>query len=153
MNIWKRTMISIKAGCGKAMNLSLITRQNNKRKFMKIAITSTGDSIDSLIDQRFGRALEIFIYDTETKGKTVIHNTQSLNMNQGAGIQTAENISRHDVKYVITGHCGPKAFRTLQSAGIKVIVGAQGTVKDAIKRFNADELVPVEKPDVEGHWV
>jgi predicted Fe-Mo cluster-binding NifX family protein len=53
---------------------------------------------------------------------------------------------------VITGHCGPKAFRTLQAAGIQVVVGADGTVADAVEQFKSGELVPSDAADVESHW-
>jgi len=120
---------------------------------MKIAVTSTGDTVDSQVDPRFGRASKFIVYETDTGKTRVINNTQSLNLPQGAGIQTAENLSRLDVECVITGHCGPKAFRTLQSAGIKVIVGAGGTVAEVIEQFKSGKLSPAETPDVEGHWM
>ena len=34
---------------------------------MKIAITSTGDSQDSKLDERFGRCSFFVVYDTESK--------------------------------------------------------------------------------------
>lgn len=58
---------------------------------------------------------------------------------------------------VITGHCGPKAFRTLSVAGIKLFTGAEGTVADTLKRFRMKRfregmLAEAEEADVEGHW-
>lgn len=120
---------------------------------MKIAVTSSGDTVDSQVDPRLGRASKFILCETDTGETTVIDNTQSLNIASGAGIQTAENLSRLSVKCVITGHCGPKAFRTLQSAGIKVIVGAGGTVAEVIEQFKSGKLSPAETPDVEGHWM
>ncbi|MCP4726478.1 MAG: dinitrogenase iron-molybdenum cofactor biosynthesis protein [bacterium] len=120
---------------------------------MKIAVTSTGDTLDSIIDQRFGRADKFLVIDTNTGKNEVFNNSQNVNLSQGAGIQTAENVSRLGVEYVITGHCGPKAFHVLKAAGIKIIVGAEGTVRVAIQELVSGKLVPADNPDVEGHWM
>jgi len=126
----------------------------NKRGIgMKIAVTSLGDTVDSQVDPRFGRTGKFIVCDTDTGETQVIDNTQSLNIASGAGIQTGENLSRLGVKCVITGHCGPKAFRTLQSAGIKVLVGAKGTVAEVIEQFKSGKLSQAETPDVEGRWM
>jgi predicted Fe-Mo cluster-binding NifX family protein len=120
---------------------------------MKIVVTATGESLDSPVDQRFGRAAKFIMFDTDTGEHQAVDNSQNLNAAQGAGIQAAENVSRLDAQYVITGHCGPKAFRTLQAAGIKVIVGAEGTVAEAIEKFKSGELTPTQSSDVDGHWM
>jgi predicted Fe-Mo cluster-binding NifX family protein len=57
------------------------------------------------------------------------------------------------VDVLITGHCGPKAFKVLQKAGVKVMTGAGGTVTDAIAQFNNGELEISTESDVDGHWV
>ncbi len=80
-------------------------------------------------------------------------NTQNFNAMQGAGIQAAETVCRHGAECVITGHCGPKAFRALKAAGIKIAIGAKGTVMQAIEDYKSGKLQSVDSPDVEGHWV
>ena len=119
---------------------------------MKVAITSTGETVDSPVDPRFGRAAKFIVFDTETSESQVVDNSQNLNAVQGAGIQAAESVSRLGVECIITGHCGPKAFRGLQAAGIKVVLGAEGTVDEAIKKFMAGELTAADNPDVEPRW-
>ena len=119
---------------------------------MKIVLTSTGETLDSLMDERFGRAKKLLLFDTDSGQHQVVDNTQNLNAAQGAGIQTAQNVSQLGAQYVITGHCGPKAFRTLQAAGINVIIGAKGKVSEVIEKFKAGELSPSVSADVEGHW-
>ena len=69
-----------------------------------------------------------------------------------AGIQSAETVSRLGAEVVVTGHCGPKALRTLRAAGIRIVTGAQGTVKEAVDAFNKGALKYAEAPDVESHW-
>ena len=119
---------------------------------VKVAVTSRGEALDGPVDPRFGRAAGFIIVDTESGESAFCDNVQNLNAAQGAGIQAAQNVARHDVDCVITGHCGPKAFRTLSAAGIKVIVGVKGTVAEAVEMFKAGELSPAKTADVEGHW-
>ena len=57
-----------------------------------------------------------------------------------------------EVDAVMTGHCGPKAFRVLDAAGIQIYLGAEGTVEAALNDFRAGKYQPANKPDVEGHW-
>ena len=119
---------------------------------MKIAVTSTGVTPNSETDQRFGRAAYLVVFDTDTGEFKAVDNQINVNAAQGAGIQAAEIVARESVSVLVTGHCGPKAFRTLNAAGIKVVVGASGTVEDAIERYKEGELKEAVKPDVQGHW-
>ena len=82
---------------------------------MKIAITTSGNDLNAPLDSRFGRAPKFLIYDLEAKTFEIIDNEQNLNAAQGAGIQSAQNIARLGAKALVTGHCGPKAFRVLGS--------------------------------------
>lgn len=120
---------------------------------MKIAITSMGQDLKSKTDARFGRAKWFIVFDTETNKHQVISNEQNLNASQGAGIQTAENISRHEVEAVITGNCGPKAFKTLSAAGIRVYCVADGTVAEVLEKLNSGKLKQADGANVEGHWI
>ena len=119
---------------------------------MKIAVTTTGTSLDAPLDPRFGRAAKFIVVDSATGAFTVHDNTPNLNAAQGAGIQAAEMVSQLGAEIVLTGHCGPKAFRALQAAGIQVVTGVTGPVRDAVARFQKGELCPAASPDVEGHW-
>jgi predicted Fe-Mo cluster-binding NifX family protein len=126
------------------------TRQ--RRSEMRIAVTSTGKTYDSEVDQRFGRAQYFMVFDSETKEYKAIDNEINVNAMQGAGVQAGEIMSREGVQVLLTGHCGPKAFRTLQAAGITVVTGAAGTVEEAVKRYLGGEMTEAGGPDVQGHW-
>ena len=84
---------------------------------MKIAVTSRGEDLQSTVDERFGRARYFLVVDTETGSFEAHDNAQSAGSLQGAGIQSARNVARQGVSAVLTGHCGPKAFRALAAAG------------------------------------
>ena len=119
---------------------------------MKVAVSSVGDTLDSAVDPRFGRAAQFVLVDTDTGEHEVISNAQNLNAAQGAGIQAAETVFKHGAEYVITGHCGPNAFRALEAAGIKVITGLEGTVAEVVEKLKIGEGKPIAGADVEGHW-
>ena len=120
---------------------------------MKIAITASGTSLTSPVDPRFGRAQAFIIYDLDTGKFEAVDNEQNLNAAQGAGIQAAQHVAAQGAEVVLTGHCGPNAFRTLEGADIKVVIGVDGTVEQAIDRFKAGELKPACSADVDGHWM
>jgi len=83
-------------------------------KIMKVAVTSTGKELESNLDPRFGRAAYSIIVDPDTMAFEVVENSQNLDLPQGAGIQAGKTVVDHHVDALITGHCGPKAFRVLQ---------------------------------------
>lgn len=119
---------------------------------MKAAVSSCGPDLGSQVDPRFGRCSHFVIVDTETGEYQVVNNDLNLNASQGAGIQAAENVSRRSVGAVITGHCGPKAFRVLKAAGIKVYLAGEGTVVRVIEELKQGLLEEAQDADVDGHW-
>lgn len=120
---------------------------------MIIAVTARGKDMESPVDPRFGRAQWFLVVDTESGGFEAVDNSQNLDLPQGAGIQAAQLVTRCNVEALLTGHCGPKAFRTLSAAGVKVYTEAGGTVREAVEKFKSGELAAITGPDVEGHWV
>jgi len=120
---------------------------------MKIAITTSGNDLNSPLDTRFGRAPKFLIYDLEAKTFEIVDNEQNLNAAQGAGIQSAQNIAQQGVKALVTGHCGPKAFRVLGAAGVKIYNASAATVSEALDLYMAGKLTEAASADVEGHWV
>jgi len=114
---------------------------------MKIAISSTGRDLDSKIDPRFGRCAFFIVIDIDTMNYEVFEN-QSAMLGGGAGIQSAQFVASKGAEVVITGNCGPNAMRTLEAAGVKVITGCSGTVREAIEDFKAGKLMPSAEPTV-----
>jgi len=120
---------------------------------MKIAITAQGKELSSEIDLRFGRARWIIVVDSETGDFAAHDNVVNLNAVQGAGIQTGQNIANLDVETVITGNVGPNAFKTLNTAGVKIFLAESQTVQQALDSFRAGKLKEVDGANVEGHWI
>jgi len=119
---------------------------------MKVALTTSGNDLAAPLDSRFGRAPKFLIYDLEAKTFEIVDNEQNLNAAQGAGIQSAQNIARLGVKAVVTGHCGPKAFKVLKAADIKIYNTVAATVTEALNQYRDGKLAEASDADVEGHW-
>lgn len=119
---------------------------------MRIAVTATGATIESPVDHRFGRAAFFIEVDTETGAWAAHDNKQNLNAVQGAGIQAAQNVANLGAEAVLTGNVGPKAYTTLQAAGIAVYLCEGGLVSDAIEALKVGKLVPAEGANVASHW-
>ena len=120
---------------------------------MKVAFTTSGKTLDAPLESRFGRAPRFIVYDTESATFEVVDNHQSLTAAQGAGIQAAQTVVRSGAECLVTGHCGPKAFRVLAAAGIKIFNSDAPTVAEALQRFRSGTLNQAQAADVEGHWV
>lgn len=119
---------------------------------MKVALTTSGNDLEAAFDERFGRAPKFIVCDTESGEFEVIENSENQNASQGAGINSATIVSNLGVEAVITGHCGPNAFRALNSAGIKVYNTDSKTVNEALEKFKSGELDAAADADVESHW-
>lgn len=107
---------------------------------MKIAFTTTGDSVDSPFETRFGRTPRLLIYDLETDAGVAIDNSENAASAHGAGRRTAQTIARSGATGLVTGNCGPKAMEVLTSAGIAVYTTSASTVADALAQFRRGEL-------------
>lgn len=119
---------------------------------MKIAITSKGKDLDSPMDPRFGRAPYILIVDTLDHGLEVLDNSENVNAFKGAGIQAAVMVGERGAEVLLTGYCGPNAFKTLQAAGVKVANDVSGTVRDAVNAFSEGKFSFADDANVEGQW-
>jgi len=118
---------------------------------MKVAISSNGKDLDSMIDPRFGRCVYFLIVETDDMSYEAFDN-ENISLGGGAGIQSAQFIASKGVKAVITGQCGPNAVKTLSAAGVELYVGENGTVKDAIQRYKDGELRTTSDPNVSDHY-
>ena len=67
---------------------------------MKIAVTSTGSTLDDQVEARFGRCAYFLIIDTESMQFETMENP-NIALGGGAGIQSAQLMSEKGVKTVI----------------------------------------------------
>ncbi len=99
---------------------------------MRVVVSAHEPSLESAVDERFGRAMWFVVYDTESGSVTTIENGRNRHALQGAGIGAAECVSDSGAQAVITGHLGPKAFAALKRIGVRGYAGAGMTVREAI---------------------
>ena len=88
---------------------------------MKVAITSTGNNLESKLDQRFGRCSYFVIYDMETKGIEFIPNPNK-DAQEGAGPASVQIVASRNVQKIISGEFGIKIKSLLDSLKIQMIV-------------------------------
>ena len=112
---------------------------------MRIAVSAVAGSLDAQVDPRFGRCPYFVIVDTETMGFEAVPNV-SQGALSGAGIQAAQSIANRGVQMVLTGNMGPNAFQALSSAGINVVTGIFGTVREVVERFKSGQLKATTVP-------
>ncbi|MEW6034332.1 MAG: NifB/NifX family molybdenum-iron cluster-binding protein [Chloroflexota bacterium] len=118
---------------------------------MKVAVSATAPSLTAEVDPRFGRCQYFVFVDTQSMEFEAVQNT-NLAAAGGAGIATAQMIAEKGVKVVLTGNCGPNAYQTLTAAGVQVITGASGKVRDAIQDYKSGKLKANSQPNVAGHF-
>jgi len=103
---------------------------------MKIAISSTGNDLESEVDARFGRCSYFLIVNVENnkiKDFKAIENTAKEQMG-GAGISAGEIVAKQKVDAIITVNLGPRAFSVFEQFGIKSYHG-EGKIKEVIQKF------------------
>jgi predicted Fe-Mo cluster-binding NifX family protein len=118
---------------------------------VKICVSARENNLEAQLDPRFGRCEYFVIVDSETMQFEVVPN-MAAGATGGAGIQAAQTIANKGVKVVITGNVGPNAFGALSAAGIEIVTGAPGTVREVVEKFRRGELQRTGGPTVGGHF-
>lgn len=88
---------------------------------MKVAITSTGNTPESAIDQRFGRCAYFVVYDTENKAVEYIPNPNK-DAEEGAGPASVQLVASRNVNKIVSGEFGIKIKPLLESLKIQMIM-------------------------------
>jgi predicted Fe-Mo cluster-binding NifX family protein len=118
---------------------------------MKIILTATSPSIESIVDARFGRGAYLLVVDVETL-EWQAHPNPGVSASGGAGTLVAQFAANQKADAVISGDFGPNAYNALQAAGIAMyLFGTSNTVQEAIEHFKAGQLERVGAPTGPGH--
>jgi predicted Fe-Mo cluster-binding NifX family protein len=118
---------------------------------MKIAVSAVAPDLDAEVDPRFGRCQHFVIVDPESMEFETLENASAMAAG-GAGISTAQMIADQGVEVVLTGNCGPNAYQTLSAAGVQVVTGASGRIRDAVEAYKTGKLQPNTQPSVGSHY-
>jgi predicted Fe-Mo cluster-binding NifX family protein len=115
-----------------------------------ICVSAIASKLDAALDPRFGRCAYFIIVDPENMRFNAIPNS-GVEATGGAGIQAAQTIANNGAKTVITGNVGPNAFKALSAAGIEIVTGASGTVREVVEKYKKGEYSKTTAPTVSGH--
>jgi predicted Fe-Mo cluster-binding NifX family protein len=110
---------------------------------MKIAISANGNTLESIMDQHFGRAAYLIVADSETMKFEAINNAAAA-ATGGAGIISAQTVVDRGVETVITGNVGPNAMSVLNAAGIPIFRGAAVSIQQNIENLKKEILKKID---------
>ena len=105
---------------------------------MKLCIPTLGTGgLNDMVSEHFGRAPTFTVVDMANSEVQVMQNTSE---HFGGSGNTPELVAAAGAEVLLCSGLGPRAIAAFEQFGIEVYVGARGTVKDAIKAFQAGEL-------------
>jgi predicted Fe-Mo cluster-binding NifX family protein len=111
--------------------------------FMKVCFSSNGNSSDSLLDPRFGRAAYFAVADTETMKFEIIEN-EGAATGGGAGITSGQFMVDKGVQVVVTGNVGPNAMNVLKAAEIEVYKGLPVSIQENLEKYKKGSLEKID---------
>jgi predicted Fe-Mo cluster-binding NifX family protein len=106
---------------------------------VKVAISSCGDTLDSIIDRRFERCPYFIIFDTVTMNFDSKSNIGTVKKD-GTGSSALDLILNNGVEAVITGDMRQKAYKILSDADKKIITGVSGRIRKVVEELRINEL-------------
>jgi predicted Fe-Mo cluster-binding NifX family protein len=116
----------------------------------RIAISSTGSTVDAEIDRHFSCCMQFLIIDRD--GVSVLENT-ARGAGASAGPRAAKLLIAKGVTAIVTGNIGPKTFELLKNAGVAIHAGCSGKISEAIARCARNELIEVKGPTFVGQLI
>ncbi|MDD2491696.1 MAG: NifB/NifX family molybdenum-iron cluster-binding protein [Bacteroidales bacterium] len=88
---------------------------------MKTVITSTGNTLDSKMDRRFGRCSYFVLYDSVNESIEFIPNTNAESV-EGAGVASARVVASKGAEKVVSGEFGNKVKNIFDSLGMHLVI-------------------------------
>jgi len=105
---------------------------------MRICIPTNGNNgIDDTVGEHFGRVPTYTVFDSETKEVEILKNTSEHMSGQG---YPPEIMSKAGVNVMVCGGLGRRAIMMFEQMGIMVYIGASGSVKNAVRMWENNEL-------------
>ena len=120
---------------------------------MKVLLVTKGESLDSLIDKRFGHGEYVIIFETETGEYKSYKNLVDGEPQYGLGFFLNEGIDA-----VVVGNIGPNSFEHLKEENIPVYIARRISAKEALEKIASGDLQPIKEPTMknsvhEGHGI
>lgn len=111
-----------------------------KVMIMKVCFTAKGTTLDSPMEERFGRAPYFIIVES---GDGSVEAKQNMYADGGGGVgpKAAQVLIANNVKALVSGQVGGNAHEVLAAAGIAMYeYRSAGTVQDALDQFTRNTL-------------
>ncbi|HUW19156.1 MAG TPA: NifB/NifX family molybdenum-iron cluster-binding protein [Sedimentisphaerales bacterium] len=102
---------------------------------MRVAVTSTGTTLEHYVGTRVNRCGYLLIVDTDTMRYQALQNPVVALSGPAAGKMFAQLMLREDVRAILAGGCGSDVLKVLGDAGIQVLIGVSGSVRRAVEQF------------------
>ena len=108
---------------------------------MKVAVTSSGETPEALVDRRFGRCNYFVFMDTET-GEVEFLANPNIDHLEGAGVAAVNLVAERGVEKVVSGEFGAKVKSILDKLKIQLISVPHQELKvaDVIALLSKKEL-------------
>jgi predicted Fe-Mo cluster-binding NifX family protein len=118
---------------------------------VKIVVSAASPRLDSIVDQRFGRAAHFVVVNLETM-EWQAHSNPGVGASGGAGSYAAQFIANLGVQAVISGDFGPNAYNALRVAGVAMyLLGDSRNIQETVQQFKSGSLAQAGAPTPEGH--
>ena len=116
---------------------------------MKVCIpTLDSGGLEAEVSPHFGRAPTFTLYDTEEESLSVFENGGE---HHGGNRSPPNAIAETGADVLVCGNLGRKAVDRFDEMGITVYRGAEGTVENALSRWDADDLKEAQPGEDCGH--
>lgn len=110
-----------------------------------ITVRTDKEGLDATMDERFGRAERFLLVDAQSGEVIELLPNESASEAHGAGIASAAAMGKHNVKAVISGRFGPKAFQALKGMDIEPWMAPYGiSAKRAFELYGEGKLQQME---------
>jgi predicted Fe-Mo cluster-binding NifX family protein len=106
---------------------------------MKIAITSTGPTLEDNVSTEFADSRYLLIVDFDTLSYEAVISPVIADDSPAAGRLLAQHLWREGVSKILANHSNPEVLQsfleTLRGTEIQIVGGMSGSVRSAVRQF------------------
>ena len=106
---------------------------------MKIAVTSTGPTLDDYVSTEFDQSKYLLVIDFDTFEYETMISPIVVDSNSTAGELFAQQLLQSDVSMFLTNHISLSMLKSflesLRGTGIHIIDGLNGSVRNVVRQF------------------
>ncbi len=110
---------------------------------MRIAVSSKGGE-NAEVSDHFGRCPEFLVFDCKNRNIVEVEHVSNPYFKNHVPGAVPGFISSLKADVMIAGGMGPRAVEMFSSAGIKVVLGASGDIKQTVEAYLSGDLIQDE---------